>query len=77
MSTLTLGTSGELTIPAETLGRLGFAPDRPVRVVETRGGVLLIPLTDAPMSHELAAELADWQGLAAGPWESFPYDDQP
>jgi hypothetical protein len=34
------------------------------RVIETKKGVLLIPLTDEPMDNELKAEIEEWQ--AAG-----------
>jgi hypothetical protein len=36
---------------------------RPVRLVETRTGILLVPLTDEPMSDELTRELEEWQAL--------------
>jgi hypothetical protein len=52
-----------------------MAPATPVRIIETRGGVLLVPLGDAPMSPELAEELAEWQALGAESWEMFPYEE--
>ena len=39
MPTLTIGEHGELTIPPELRERFGFAPDRPIRVIETSTGV--------------------------------------
>jgi hypothetical protein len=48
----------------------------PVRIVETRGGILRIPLSDAPMNPELAEELAQWQVLSAETWEMFPYEEE-
>jgi len=67
--------SGKITLPEELRQRYGFREETSVRVVETRNGVLLIPLTDAPMSAELARELDEWQSLAASAWEMF--EDQP
>jgi hypothetical protein len=32
-------------------------------------------LGDAPMSPELAEELAEWQSLGAESWEMFPYEE--
>jgi hypothetical protein len=46
------------------------------RGFETRGGILLVPLGDAPMSPELAEELADWQALGAESWDWFPFDEE-
>ncbi len=34
---------------------------------------MLVPLSDSPMSPELAEELAQWQALSAETWEMFPY----
>ena len=43
-----------------------------IRIIETQNGLLLVPLTDEPMSTGLAAELAEWQELDAESWEVFP-----
>ena len=42
-----------------------------------RGGevTLPVPLTDAPMSAELAQEVQEWQGLGQQTWTHFPYED--
>jgi bifunctional DNA-binding transcriptional regulator/antitoxin component of YhaV-PrlF toxin-antitoxin module len=75
MVSLTVGKKGEISLPDTVRERYGMTPDTPVRVIETRRGVLLVPLTDEPMSPELAQELADWQALSAEVWEMFPYED--
>ena len=62
-------------LPDALRKRYGFREETSVRVVETRNGVLLIPLTDAPMSADLAQELEEWQCLAASSWEMF--EDNP
>jgi bifunctional DNA-binding transcriptional regulator/antitoxin component of YhaV-PrlF toxin-antitoxin module len=74
MATLTVGPGGELTLPADILSRYGLKPDRPVRLIETKSGLLLVPLEDGPMSQELAEELTCWQEIAAEVWTSFPYE---
>jgi bifunctional DNA-binding transcriptional regulator/antitoxin component of YhaV-PrlF toxin-antitoxin module len=73
---LTIGPAGQIELPDEVRDRYGMAPATPVRIVETRGGVLLVPLSDVPMSPELAEELAQWQALGAQTWEIFPFDDE-
>jgi hypothetical protein len=46
-----------------------MAPATPVRIIETRAGVLLVALSNEPMSAELAAELAESQALGIQSWE--------
>jgi bifunctional DNA-binding transcriptional regulator/antitoxin component of YhaV-PrlF toxin-antitoxin module len=75
MTTLIVGRTGEVTLPTDVRERYGLTPDTPLRVVETRGGILLVPQTAEPMSNELAQELKEWQGLAAEAWAQFPYED--
>lgn len=75
MTKLMVGGSGEISLPEDVRRRHGFAPSTPVRVIETRTGVLLVVLNDAPVSSELARELAEWQALGAQSWEGFPYSD--
>ena len=75
MSTVTVGTTGEIALPKELRERYRIDSNTPLRVIETRGGVLLVPLTGEPMNPELQRELADWQSLSAGAWEGFEYDD--
>jgi bifunctional DNA-binding transcriptional regulator/antitoxin component of YhaV-PrlF toxin-antitoxin module len=76
MTLLTVGRGGEVTLPDKLRQRYGLTPTTPVRVVETRGGILLIPQTAEPMSQELSKELEDWQALGADAWAMFPYEDE-
>jgi bifunctional DNA-binding transcriptional regulator/antitoxin component of YhaV-PrlF toxin-antitoxin module len=73
---LTIGPAGQIELPDEVRDRYGMAPATPIRIVETRGGVLLVPLGDVPMIPELAQELAQWQALGAQSWEMFPFDEE-
>jgi hypothetical protein len=76
MTWLTIGRKGEIALPRELQERYRMTPDTPIRIIETREGILLIPLTEDPMSGELARELAEWQSLGALAWEMFPYEDE-
>ena len=76
MTTMTIGHNGELMLPSDVQERSGLGPKTAVRLIETRGGILLVPLSDAPMSAELAAELQEWQGLGQEAWAQFPYDEE-
>ncbi len=75
MNSLTVGRKGEIALPNELRKRYGIEPNSPVRVVETRNGILLFPLTDQPMDEGLAKELEEWQTLGAESWTEFPYED--
>jgi len=75
MANVTLKPGGELTLPATLCERYGMTPEVPIRVIETRSGLLLIPLTRAPMDAELAKELADWQQLSSTVWDAFPFEE--
>lgn len=70
--TLTVGRSSEVVLPPDVRARYGFAPEMSVRLIETRLGVMMIPLKPAPPSEALANEIADWQKLAAGAITLFP-----
>jgi bifunctional DNA-binding transcriptional regulator/antitoxin component of YhaV-PrlF toxin-antitoxin module len=72
---VTIEHDGKITLPDDVLDRYGLAEDTPVRVIETRTGILLVPLTQEPMSEALAAELQDWQSLGINSFEMFPYDE--
>ncbi len=73
-ATLTIGPTGQVTIPPEVLDRYGVTPATPVRLIETRHGILIVPLGDAPMSAPLAVEIAEWQALGAEGLEGFPFE---
>jgi bifunctional DNA-binding transcriptional regulator/antitoxin component of YhaV-PrlF toxin-antitoxin module len=67
---------GKITLPETVRDRYGLAQDTPLRMIETRHGILLIPLTNEPMSEALRAELEEWQSLGAGSFQMFPYEDE-
>lgn len=64
-ATLTVDEGGKIALPDAVRDRYQLGPDTPVRIIETRGGILLVPLTNEPMSDELRRELDDWQALGA------------
>ena len=57
MTNVIVGRQGEVILPEAVLNRYGFVPDIAIRVAETKGGVLLVPITDGPMSGSLADEV--------------------
>jgi bifunctional DNA-binding transcriptional regulator/antitoxin component of YhaV-PrlF toxin-antitoxin module len=73
---LLIEAGGRITIPEALRSRYGFEPNTPVRVIETQSGILLVPLTDAPMSEGLKAELAEWQSLGAEALAMFPFEEK-
>jgi hypothetical protein len=73
MKELRVGPCGEIALPEEVLGRYGMKERTPIRVIETRSGVLLVPLSEDPPSAQLQAELTAWQSLAAESWGAFDY----
>ena len=75
MINVTMTPTGEVPLPAEIRDRHGFKPETPVRIIDTRNGVLLVPLTGEPMDELLRQELAEWQELSARTWDMFPYED--
>ena len=72
----TVGRQGEIALPDEVREPHGLVPDTPLRIIETRTGILIVPLTDAPMSEDLAQELAFWQSAGLDAWGAFPYEDE-
>ena len=76
MTALLLEPNGTIRLPKESLKRYGFEEKTPIRVIETKEGVLLIPLTDQPMSDELKQEIAQWQEASSETWEEFPYESE-
>jgi bifunctional DNA-binding transcriptional regulator/antitoxin component of YhaV-PrlF toxin-antitoxin module len=73
---LLMEAGGKVTIPEALRNRYGFEPNTRVRVIETQSGILLVPLTDAPMTDALKAELAEWQSLGADALELFPFEEK-
>ena len=72
---LTIEENGKLTLPNDIVERYQFKRESQFRIVETQKGVLLIPLTDEPMSDELKAELEEWQTISADGWEMFDFKE--
>ena len=66
---------GKITLPEAVREHYGLAEDTPLRIIETRGGILLVPVTSEPMSDGLRSELEEWQALGAESLEDFPYED--
>lgn len=73
---LTATKDGTLTLPPEIVERYQANKEMQFRIIETQKGVLLIPLTDEPMSGELKAELEEWQAAGAESWDRFPYEER-
>ena len=74
-ATLTLEAGGKVVLPEALRMRYGFEQNVPIRVIETASGILLVPLTNEPMSVAVREELAAWQSLSAEAWDQFPYDE--
>jgi bifunctional DNA-binding transcriptional regulator/antitoxin component of YhaV-PrlF toxin-antitoxin module len=63
MANITIGADGHVALPKEVGERYHLKPETPLRLIETRSGILLVPVIDEPMSDELRDELADLQAL--------------
>lgn len=74
-ASLTIEQDGKITLPDTVRHRYQLQSGAPIRLIETRHGILLVPLTDAPMSRALAEELQEWQVLGAESLTMFPYED--
>ncbi len=72
---LTIEENGKLTLPEDITERYQFKKETRFRIVETQKGILLIPLSDAPMNDELKAELEQWQAIGANGWEMFDFEE--
>lgn len=72
---LTIEENGKFTLPDEIVERYQFKKQTQFRIIPTQKGVLLIPLTDAPVSDELNAELEEWQTIGASSWETFDFEE--
>lgn len=66
---------GKITLPESVREHYGLAEDTPLRVIETRSGILLVPLTSEPMSEDLRSELDEWQALGSESLELFHYEE--
>jgi bifunctional DNA-binding transcriptional regulator/antitoxin component of YhaV-PrlF toxin-antitoxin module len=67
---------GKISLPDDVRDRYGLTPETPLRIIETRGGILLVPLTNESMSESLARELDEWQALGTASLEMFPYEEK-
>lgn len=76
MEILTVGPAGQIELPDDVRDRYGMMPSTTIRLIETRSGILLVPMGDQPMSQELAEELAQWQALGTQSWEMFPFEEE-
>jgi hypothetical protein len=65
VSAVTLEPNGSLHLPKEARIRLERSESTEFRAVPAGSGILLVPLSGAPVSPELQRELDDWQALAA------------
>jgi hypothetical protein len=72
---LVVEAGGRIKLPERITDRYHLAPDTKLRIVETRGGILLIPLTNDPISEDLQSELTEWQTLAQTSLETFPFEE--
>jgi len=75
MSPNLLVQNGKIALPKDVIGRYRLDDDTPVKMIETRNGILFIPLTDDPMSESLRAEIEAWQAVGIESFELFPYDE--
>ena len=75
MSTAIIDATGAVTLPAEMRSRYHLDASTKVRLVETKHGLLLVPLTDKPLPPALQRELDEWQSLDAGGWDVFPFEE--
>ena len=66
--------NGKIALPKEVIGGYRLEDDTPVKMIETRKGILLVPVTDDPMSESLRAEIEAWQALGIESFELFPYE---
>jgi len=70
-SVLTIEENSKLTLPDDIVERYQLKRETQFRIIETQKGILLIPLTDAPMNDELKTELEEWQAIGTDGWETF------
>jgi bifunctional DNA-binding transcriptional regulator/antitoxin component of YhaV-PrlF toxin-antitoxin module len=76
MINLTVGQEGEIRLPDDLRERHGIAPETPLRVIETRSGIYLIPLNGKDVSAALTVEMENWQSLGQSTWDSFSYENE-
>ena len=72
---LTIKENGKFTLPNEIVERYQFKKETQFRIIPTQKGILLIPLTDAPINDELKSELEEWQSISENAWEMFDFEE--
>ena len=75
MANVLIGIDGQIELPDTVREKYHLTPETSLRLIETRTGILLVPITDELMSEELAGELAEWQSLSLESWDMFPYEE--
>lgn len=69
---VTVEEGGKITLPDIVCSKYDLSLNTSIRIIETKTGILLIPLTQELMSEALASELSQWQALGVESWEVFP-----
>jgi bifunctional DNA-binding transcriptional regulator/antitoxin component of YhaV-PrlF toxin-antitoxin module len=72
---LTIKENGKFTLPDDIVERYQFKRETQFRIIETKKGVLLVPMTSEPMSSELKNELEEWQSIGENAWEMFDFEE--
>ncbi len=72
---LTIKETGKFALPKDIVERYQFNKENRFRIIETQNGVLLVPLTDQPMSDELKTQLEEWQPIGTDGWEMFEFEE--
>ena len=75
MTTMTIGRTGELTLPPKLQEKCSLIPETDIKIIETRSGIFLVSLTDTLMSANRVLELQEWQELGQEAWEQFSYEE--
>jgi hypothetical protein len=67
---------GKVTLPGEVCSKYDLSPNTSIRIIETKTGILLVPISNEPINEELASELMQWQELGIENWNMFSYDEE-
>ncbi len=74
MTAVLLETNGTVRLPKESIKRYGFEQKMSIRLIETKEGVLLVPITNQSLSEELSREIAEWHEAGSETWEDFSFE---
>ena len=69
---VTIGSHGEIRLPEDVARRYGTRAAREVRLLQTRSGILIVPLVEDQPSAELQSEIEMWQQAGEDVWQSSP-----